>query len=35
MVNALPPEALRRICDPNNFDFETTTILPDLQEVFG
>ncbi len=35
MVNALPPEALRRICDPNGFDFETTATLPDLEEILG
>src|SRR5512143_1190050 len=35
MVNALPPEALRRACDPNDFDFETTATLPNLQEVLG
>jgi lon-related putative ATP-dependent protease len=35
MVNVLPPEDLRRICDPNDFDFETTATLPDLQEVLG
>ena len=35
MVNALPPEVLRRICDPNDFDFETTATLPDLQEMLG
>ena len=32
---ALPPEALRRVCNPNTFDFETTATLPDLQEVLG
>ncbi len=32
---ALQPEALRRVCDPNTFEFETTTSLPDLQEVLG
>jgi lon-related putative ATP-dependent protease len=35
MVNALPPEDLRRICDPNGFDFETTASLPNVQEVLG
>ena len=29
------PEALRRVCDPNTFDFETTASLPNLQEVLG
>lgn len=32
---ALPPEVLRRICDPANFDFETTASLPNVQEVLG
>jgi len=31
----LPPEALRRTCDPASFDFETTAALPALQEVLG
>ncbi len=35
MVSVLSPEALRRVCDPNAFDFETTATLPDLQEVLG
>ena len=32
---ALPPESLRRACDPSRFDFETTASLPDVQEVLG
>jgi lon-related putative ATP-dependent protease len=35
MMSALSPEALRRVCDPSAFDFETTATLPDLQEVLG
>ena len=35
MVNLLSPEALRRSCDPNTFDFETTATLPNLEEVLG
>jgi hypothetical protein len=35
MENALPLEVLRRICDPNDFDFETSATLPDLQEVLS
>jgi hypothetical protein len=32
---ALPPDVLRRVCDPNRFDFETTAALPKVQEVPG
>jgi lon-related putative ATP-dependent protease len=32
---ALPPAALRRVCDPSVFDFDTTASLPNLQEVLG
>ena len=32
---ALPPEALRRVCDPSTFDFESTATLPHLQDVLG
>ena len=32
---ALAPDQLRRVCDPNRFDFETTASLPNLQEVLG
>jgi lon-related putative ATP-dependent protease len=32
---ALTPEALRRVCDPAQFDFETTATLPPLTEVLG
>ena len=32
---ALSPEALRRVCDPNVFEFDTTASLPNLQEVLG
>jgi len=35
MVKVLSPQALRRVCDPKAFDFETTATLPDLQEVLG
>src|SRR5512136_2668668 len=35
MPTALPPEALRRICDPHTFDFETMADLPGLEEVIG
>src|SRR5512143_499322 len=35
MVKMLSPEALRRACDPNTCEFETTAALPDLQEVLG
>lgn len=31
----LSPEALRRVCDPTRFDFETTAELPMLAEVLG
>lgn len=31
----LPAEALRRVCDPDSFDFETTATLPTLSEVLG
>lgn len=31
----LPPEALRRVCDPSPFDFETPASLPPLTEVLG
>lgn len=31
----LSPEALRRVCDPARFDFETTAELPMLAEVLG
>lgn len=31
----LSPEALRRVCDPARFDFETTAELPRLAEVLG
>jgi lon-related putative ATP-dependent protease len=32
---ALTPDQLRRVCDPNSFDFETTASLPNVQEVLG
>ena len=32
---ALPPEALRRVCAPAVFEFDTTASLPNLQEVLG
>ena len=35
LPSALSPDALRRACDPNAFEFETTTSLPDLREVLG
>jgi len=31
----LPPESLRRACDPAGFDFDTTARLPALGEVLG
>jgi lon-related putative ATP-dependent protease len=31
----LPPEALHNPCDPNDFDFETTDELPNLEKVLG
>jgi len=31
----LLPEALRRVCDPAGFDFETTADLPQLEEIIG
>lgn len=31
----LPPTALRRCCDPNQFTFETTAELEDLHEIIG
>lgn len=34
-LSPLPPEALRRVCDPSRFDFETTAHLPELAEVLG
>ncbi len=32
---ALPPSALRRLCDPASLSFKTTDELPDLQDVIG
>jgi lon-related putative ATP-dependent protease len=32
---ALPPECLRRVCDPSQFDFDTTASLSPLTEVLG
>lgn len=34
-IPSLAPEALRCICDPAHFDFETTADLPPLSEVLG
>ncbi len=34
-LKALPAEALRRKCDLNSFDFDTTADLPMLSEVLG
>ncbi len=34
-VSALPAEALYSLCDPRQFDFETTAELEDLQEIMG
>ncbi len=35
MVRELSPEELRRRCDPNQFNFETTKELPDLEGIIG
>ena len=35
MSQPLPPEALYRVCDPQQFDFETTETLPDLDTIIG
>jgi lon-related putative ATP-dependent protease len=35
MTRSLPPEALRRVCDPAQFDFETTASLAPLTEILG
>jgi len=34
-VQPLPIERLRKTCDPAQFDFETTSELPDLKEIVG
>jgi lon-related putative ATP-dependent protease len=34
-VSPLPSEELCRVCDPNQFQFETTAELEELNEVFG
>jgi len=34
-LSPLPPDSLRRVCDPSCFDFETTAHLPELAEVLG
>ncbi len=35
LPSTVPPEALRRVCDPAQFDFDTTAELPKLAEVLG
>ncbi|HEX9077188.1 MAG TPA: ATP-dependent protease, partial [Anaerolineae bacterium] len=35
MPSALAPEALRRTCAPESFEFETSADLPALEEVLG
>ncbi|GAB4146978.1 MAG: ATP-binding protein [Candidatus Promineifilaceae bacterium] len=35
MSQPLPPESLYRVCDPQQFDFETTETLPDLDTIIG
>jgi lon-related putative ATP-dependent protease len=35
LVTELPPEALRKLCDPVHLSFNTTDDLPDLQAVIG
>ena len=35
LSSTVPPEALRRVCDSAQFDFETTADLPKLEEVLG
>ncbi len=32
---SLASESLRRVCDPNSFEFQTTADLPELQEILG